>query len=116
MYEKKLGKLIKKKIKNYLDSDKKLNKSKLLEELKIKRQYLNDLENGRRVQSNLLMKRMIIVLKLNKKEEIELYELASHCKSKNKIPADIEEYILKNSNAKDEIRELMSRNKSKEIK
>lgn len=100
------GDFIKKKINVVIEKDNK-KKSEIIRELAITTQYLNDIENGKRIPSSKLMKRMVEVLKLNDKEEIELYDLASDCHKEKKIPADIEEFIVNNKNAKNKIRKLM---------
>ncbi len=113
MMTNKLGKFIKDKVDRAVKSSKK-KKSNIIDDLHIKTQYLYDLENGKRTPSPDLMKRMIEVLKLNENEQIELYDLVSESHKSRKIPADIEEYIIENKNAKNEIRKLISKNKSKE--
>ena len=65
------------------------------------------MENGKRVPSSNLMKSMITVLELSEQEQIELYDLASESHKIKKVPADIEEFIIENKNAKEEIRKLM---------
>lgn len=114
MYEK-LGNFIKKKV------DRKVNKSNkkkadIVKDLDIKTQYLHDLENGKRTPSPELMKKMIAILELNKSEQIELYDLVCDCHKNKKIPADIEEYIVMNDEAKEKIREIIYENKSGEVK
>ncbi len=105
----KLEEFIKKKIdrKLYVSHKKRAD---LIRELGITSQYLYDLENGKRVPSANLMKKMIMVLDLSKQEQIELYDLASESHKSKKIPADIEEYIITNNKAKDEIRKLIMKN------
>lgn len=108
-----LGKFIKDKVNRTIKKSNK-RKSNIISDLNIKTQYLYDLENGKRTPSPDLMKRMIEVLSLNEDEQIELYDLVSKSHKSRKIPADIEAYIIENENAKNEIRELISKNKSKE--
>ena len=87
-------------------------KSDIIKSLGITNQYLHDMENGKRVPSSNLMKSMITVLDLSEQEQIELYDLASESHKIKKVPADIEEYIIENKEAKDEIRKLMKDNNS----
>ena len=107
----KLGKFIKDKVDRTIKSSKK-RKSNIIDDLNIKTQYLYDLENGKRTPSPDLMKKMIEVLKLNEKEQIELYDLVSESHKRRKIPADIEEYIIENKEAKEKIREIIYNDKS----
>lgn len=111
--ENKLGEFIRKKIKIYLDNNKGKKKSDLIKELNITTQYLNDIENNKRVPSANLMKKMIDVLGINNNEKIELYDLASESHKDKKIPADIEEYILNNKEAKNKIRKLINESEVK---
>lgn len=113
MMTNKLGKYIKDKVNRTVQKNNK-RKADIINDLNIKTQYLYDLENGKRTPSPDLMKKMIEVLSLNEEEQIELYDLVSDSHKSRKIPADIEEYIIENENAKDEIRKLISKNKSKE--
>lgn len=100
------GKYIKNKILNYTQKYSK-KKSEIIKELGITTQYLNDIENGKRIPSADLMKKIINLLELNEAEKIELYDLASNEHKKKKIPADIEEYILNNKEAKNKIRKMI---------
>lgn len=50
---------------------------------------------------------MAKVLKLNENETIQLYDLASECHKDKKVPADIEEFIINNKDAKNKIREMI---------
>lgn len=109
----KLGEFIKKKVDRKINTSKK-NKTQITKEFGITSQYLHDIENGKRVPSASLMKTMIDVLGLSEKEQIELYDLASESHKTKRIPADIEEYIIENDGAKNEIRKLIS--KSREVK
>lgn len=112
MMANKLGKFIKDKVdRTVINTDKK--KANIINALNIKAQYLYDLENGKRTPSPDLMKKMIEVLNLDEKEQIELYDLVSENHKSRKIPADIEEYIIENKSAKEEIRKLISKNKLK---
>ena len=111
----KLGKFIKKKIDRKVNKSKK-NKTQITKEFGITSQYLNDMENGKRVPSVSLMKTMIDVLDLSDEEQIELYDLASESHKTKRIPADIEEYIMANEEAKNKIRKIIYENKSEEVK
>ena len=102
----KLGDFIRKKIDRKVKSTNQ-KKSDIIKSLGITNQYLHDMENGKRVPSSNLMKSMITVLELNEQEQIELYDLASESHKIRKVPADIEEFIIENKNAKEEIRKLM---------
>lgn len=108
-----LGNFIKEKVNRSIINTNK-RKANIISELNIKTQYLYDLEHGKRTPSPDLMKKMIEVLRLNEVEQIELYDLVSESHTSRKIPADIEEYIIKNKSAKDEIRKLILKNKLKE--
>lgn len=101
------GDFIKKKINVVIEKENK-KKSEIIRELSITTQYLNDIENGKRIPSSKLMKKMVDVLKLNENETIQLYDLASECHKDKKIPADIEDFIINNKDAKKSIRKLMS--------
>jgi transcriptional regulator with XRE-family HTH domain len=105
---KSLGEFIKDKINKYLENQKEKRKADLIKEFDITTQYLNDIENNKRVPSTSLMKKMANILNLTNKEKIELYDLASNSHKDKKIPADIEEYILNNKDAKNKIRKLMN--------
>lgn len=101
------GDFIKKKTNVVIEKENK-KKSEIIRELSITTQYLNDIENGKRIPSSKLMKKMADVLKLNENETIQLYDLASECHKDKKIPADIEDFIINNKDAKKNIRKLMS--------
>ncbi len=105
----KLGRFIKKKVDRKVEVSNK-KRADIIREFGITTQYLHDMENGKRVPSSSLMKTMITVLELSDQEQIELYDLASESHKSKKIPADIEEYIITNDDAKDEIRKLISKN------
>lgn len=111
----KLGKFIKKKVDRKVNSTK-TTREDIINNLNIKRQYLHDLENGKRTPSPDLMKKMISLLNLNDKEKIEFYDLVSESHKNKRIPADIEEYIIENANAKDEIRKIIYGINSREVK
>ena len=103
----KLVDFIKRKINNVIKKDNK-KKADIIRELSITTQYLNDIENGKRIPSSILMKKMVEVFNLNDKEKIELYDLASECHKDKKIPVDIEDFIVNNKNEKTKIRTLMN--------
>ncbi len=114
MYEK-LGEFIKKKV------DRKVNKpiiikADIISDLGITNQYLHDLESGKRTPSPDLIKKMISVLNLDNSEQIQLYDLVCSCHKNKKIPADIEEYIIRNDEAKAKIRKIIYENNSGEVK
>lgn len=101
------GDFIKKKVSVAIEKGNK-RKAEIIRELSITTQYLNDIENGKRIPSSKLMKKMIEVFELDEKETILLYDLASECHKDKKVPADIEDFIINNKNAKSKIRKLMS--------
>lgn len=103
----KLGGFVKNNIEKYLDIHKEKKKSDIIREFGISTQYLNDIENGKRTPSARLMKKMISILNLDEKAKIELFDLASESHKEKKIPADIEEFILNNKDAKKKIRDLI---------
>ena len=55
------------------------------------------------------------VLGLDKKEQIQLYDLVCDCHKTKKIPADIEEFIIGNDEAKEKIRKIIYENNSGEV-
>ncbi len=114
MYEK-LGNFIKKKVDRKVSKSKK-KKAEIISELNIKTQYLHDLESGKRTPSQALMKKMIMVLGLDIKEQIQLYDLVCDCHKNKKIPADIEEFIIDNDEAKEKIRKIIYESNSGEVK
>ena len=103
-----LGEFIKNKMEKYLEKHKEKKKADLIREFGITTQYLNDIENSKRVPSSNLMKKMIDILELDEKSRIKLFDLASESHNKKKVPADIEEFILNNSEAKKKIRKLIT--------
>lgn len=111
----KLAGFIKKKVDIKVSKTKK-TKTDIINDLGITNQYLHDLENGKRTPSPDLMKKMIAILNLNEKEQIQLYDLVCDCHKSKKIPADIEEYIICNEEAKEKIRKIIYANKSGEVK
>lgn len=72
------------------------------DEMKISRPFILEIEVGRKVFSSDRLKELIKVLKLNKDEEILMYDLAA--KFKNDIPEDIREFLLNNPEMYKEIR------------
>ena len=111
----KLGEYIKKIVDRKIAKSK-IKKAEIINKLNIKTQYLHDLENGKRTPSPELMKKMIDVLNLTENEQIKLYDLVCDCHKSKKIPADIEEYIICNKDAKNQIRKVIYDNKFKEVK
>lgn len=102
-----LGLFIKEKINKYIQKNSK-KKSQVIKELKITNQYLNDIENGKRVPSSDLMKRFAEILNFSESDKIKMYDYASDSHKSKKVPADIEEFILTNKDAKKRIRMLIS--------
>ena len=80
----------------------------ITDNLNITPQYLNDIENNKRVPSSSLIKKIIIEYRIDKNKTSILYDLASSSYKEEKVPADIAEFIIKNKNAKKEIRKLMN--------
>lgn len=110
----KLAEFIKKKVDRRISKSTK-TKANIINDLGITTQYLHDLENGKRTPSPDLMKKMIIILNLNEKEQIQLYDLVCDCHKSKKIPADIEEYIICNEEAKEKIRKIIYESNSGEV-
>ena len=67
------------------------------------------------IQDDLSVIKDNIVRFASNKEQIELYDLASESHKIKKVPADIEEFIIENKRAKDEIRKLMKESNNKEM-
>lgn len=101
-----LGIFIKEQIKRYVDQNNK-KKIDVIKELNITAQYLNDIENGKRIPSADLMKKIIEILKLSDSDKIKMYDYASDSHKTKRIPVDIEEFILTNKDAKKRIRKLI---------
>lgn len=80
---------------------------KITSELNISPQYLNDLENNKRVPSEELLNKFIKLYKLEKEERIKLYDLAALSYKKKKVPSDIATFILENEDVKNKIRNMM---------
>lgn len=102
-----IEKFLKKKIDDYIKKNN-VKKSYIIKELGITTQYLNDMENGKRIPSSDLMKKFVNLLGLDDKDKTTLYDLASDGHKIKKIPADIEEFIINNCDAKNKIRELIT--------
>ena len=80
----------------------------LKEELKISPQYLNDIENNKRIPSDKLLRSFAETYKLGVNEKTILFDLATeNSKTKKKIPVDIANYILENEDAKSKIRKMI---------
>ena len=105
-----LGKIIKVKIKNYL-KNKSIKKAQIIKEFEITTQYLNDIENGKRVPSYNLMKKIAKVLMMSEEDKTKMYDLASKSYKKKKVPVDIAEFIINNEKIQKEIRKAMNSNK-----
>ena len=84
---------------------------KTIKELKvslgISHQYINDLENNKRVPSNKLLEAIARTYNLNSERKIKLYDLATQSSKTKKVPVDIENYILENEEAKEKIRKMI---------
>lgn len=102
-----LGIFIADRIKEYIVKNNK-KKSELIKELDITTQYLNDIENGKRVPSTDLIKKIVEVMQLSNLDKIKMFDYASDVHKSKKVPADIEEFILNNKDAKKKIRKLMN--------
>ena len=80
---------------------------KITSELNISPQYLNDLENNKRVPSGELLNKFIKLYKLEQEEKIKLYDLAAISYKKKKVPSDIATFIIENEDVKNKIRNMM---------
>mgnify|MGYP003196458986 CR=1 FL=1 len=72
----------------------------LKEELKISPQYLNDIENNKRIPSDKLLRNFAETYKLGVDEKTILFDLATENSKTKKIPVDIANYILENEDDK----------------
>ena len=79
----------------------------LKEELKISPQYLNDIENNKRIPSDKLLRKFAETYKLGGDEKTILFDLATENSKTKKIPVDIANYILENEDAKSKIRKMI---------
>ena len=79
----------------------------LKEELKISPQYLNDIENNKRIPSDKLLRNFAETYKLGVDEKTILFDLATENSQTKKIPVDIANYILENEDAKSKIRKMI---------
>ena len=79
----------------------------LKEELKISPQYLNDIENNKRIPSDKLLRSFAETYKLGVDEKTILFDLATENSKTKKIPVDIANYILENEDAKSKIRKMI---------
>ena len=69
----------------------------LVELLDLSPVHLSNIENDRRpAPKDEVLKKIIEVLQLNKKEQIEMYELAAKSKDIPTVPSDLPEYISAN--------------------
>ena len=107
----KLGYFLKEKISNYVKINSK-KKSQIIKELEITTQYLNDIENGKRVPSYELMKKIAITLKMSDDDQIKMFDLASKSYKEQKVPMDIAEFIINNEDIQKDIRKVMKEKKS----
>ena len=88
----------------------------MAEKLEITAQYMHDIENNNRVPSEKILKRMENVFNLDKEEKEKMYDLASTAYKEKKVPADIANYIISNSEARSKIRKMMNEDKNEEVK
>lgn len=79
----------------------------LKEELGISHQYLNDMENNKRVPSDKLLEVIAKIYNLDSKDKIKLFDLATESSKTKKVPVDIANYIIENCDAKIKIRKMM---------
>lgn len=104
MIEKTLGSYIK----NLIVNKKQCAPSrKIAQELGITAQYMHDIENDNRVPSNNILKKIENLFCLDEIEKHVLYDLAAKSYKEEKVPSDIAEYIINNSDVRTMIRELM---------
>ncbi len=88
----------------------------MAEKLEITAQYMHDIENDNRVPSEKILKRMEKIFDLNQEEKVKMYDLAAISYKEKKVPIDIANYIIKNSEIKSKIREMMKEDSKGEIK
>ena len=88
----------------------------MAEKLEITAQYMHDIENDNRVPSEKILKRMEKVFDLNQEEKEKMYDLASISYKEKKVPIDIANYIISNSDVKSKIRKMMKEDKMGEGK
>lgn len=82
---------------------------KMAEKLEITPQYMHDIENDNRIPSEKVLKKIEEVLDLNEGEKEKIYDMAASAYKNNKVPVDIANYIINNSEAKIKIREMMKK-------
>lgn len=78
---------------------------KTIEELKISKQYLMDIEKNKRIPSGDLLQRIINMYGLLPDKQIFLYDLAANSYKQKKLPFDIVNYIIDNDEEKKLLRE-----------
>ena len=88
----------------------------MAEKLEITAQYMHDIENNNRVPSEKILKRMEKAFNLNQEEKEKMYDLASTSYKEKKVPVDIANYIIGNSEARSKIRKMMKEDKTGEVK
>jgi len=77
----------------------------LVEMLDLSPVHLSNIENDRRpAPKDDVLKKIIEVLRLNKQEQIEMYELAAKSKDIPTVPGDLPEYISGNELARAALR------------
>ena len=82
----------------------------LAKELDVSPTYLSDVENDRRnALSYEKLQKVIEILKLDEEEQRKLYDLAG--KSKDTIPADVEEFVKENLQVITLLRDMKRNNK-----
>ena len=110
--ENNLGEYIKSLRKN---DKKKRSILKTIEELKISKQYLMDIEKNKRIPSGDLLQRIINMYGLLPDKQIFLYDLAANSYKQKKIPFDIVSYIIDNEEEKKILREKIYKNFINEV-
>lgn len=88
----------------------------MAEKLEITAQYMHDIENNNRVPSEKILKRMEKVFNLKQDEKEKMYDLASVSYKEKKVPVDIANYIIENSEIRSKIREMMKEDNRREVK
>lgn len=82
---------------------------KMAEKLEITPQYMYDIENDNRIPSEKVLKKIEEVFSLDEEEKEKIYDMAAAAYKNNKVPVDIANYIINNSEAKTKIREMMKK-------
>ena len=79
----------------------------MAEKLGITPQYMHDIENDNRIPSEKVLKKIEEVFSLDEEEKEKIYDMAAAAYKNNKVPMDIANYIINNSEAKSKIRKMM---------